>query len=126
MKLLTQLWLQLVHTFVWALIRLTQQHQEGGKPKQEGGKPQPTKKKNSNDKTVEDSNASKKSSVLDESSSIFQARQLGLTDAANQHCDAMMDGVEPAIMGQIRVGEEAGSGAYAYLIQKPAGGPFWV
>jgi hypothetical protein len=52
---------------------------------------------------------------------LVQARQFGLVDAAGQHCEAFMDEVEPEIMGQIRVGDEAGSGAFAYLIYKPAG-----
>lgn len=50
------------------------------------------------------------------------ARQMGIPNSANQHCDALVDTVEPEILGRIRVGEdESGSGAYAYLINKPAG-----
>jgi hypothetical protein len=59
--------------------------------------------------------------VADEFNPLVQARQFGLVDAAGQHCEALMDEVEPEIMGQIRVGDEAGSGAFAYLIYKPAG-----
>jgi hypothetical protein len=59
--------------------------------------------------------------VVDEFNPLVQARQFGLVDAAGQHCEALMDEVKPKIMGQIRVGDEAGSGAFAYLIYKPAG-----
>lgn len=59
--------------------------------------------------------------VVDEFNPLVQARQFGLVDAAGQHCEALVDDVEPKIMGQIRVGDETGSGAFAYLIYKPAG-----
>ena len=53
---------------------------------------------------------------------IAEAREFGLANAANQHCDALVDDVEPQIMGQIRVSEDSnGSGAYAYVIYKPQG-----
>mmetsp|Transcript_8979 Transcript_8979/g.21884 ORF Transcript_8979/g.21884 Transcript_8979/m.21884 type:complete len:906 (-) Transcript_8979:106-2823(-) len=56
---------------------------------------------------------------------ILEAKRMGLTNPVNQHCDALVNNVEPEIMGQIRVaGEDEGnsaSGAYAYLINKPAG-----
>jgi 23S rRNA (cytosine1962-C5)-methyltransferase len=52
----------------------------------------------------------------------MEARQMGLTNSASQHCDTLVDMVEPEILGRIRVGEdENGSGAYGYLINKPAG-----
>ena len=57
----------------------------------------------------------------DENSPIVQARKLGLINAAAQHCDALIDDVEPILMGRIRVSDETGSGAYAYIIDKPAG-----
>ena len=59
--------------------------------------------------------------VEDEFSPIVQARRLGLSNAANQHSQALIDEVEPVILGKLRVGEESDSGEYAYLIQKPAG-----
>lgn len=49
------------------------------------------------------------------------AREYGLTNPAAQHCDALVDEVEPEILGQVRVGEELKSGSYAYVIHKPAG-----
>eukprot|EP00536_Pseudo-nitzschia_multiseries_P011002 jgi/Psemu1/27583/gm1.27583_g len=56
---------------------------------------------------------------------IMEAKRLGLTNPVNQHCDALVNTDEPEIMGQIRVeGDDTGngaSGAYAYLINKPAG-----
>ncbi|KAL3908089.1 MAG: hypothetical protein SGILL_008614, partial [Bacillariaceae sp.] len=43
------------------------------------------------------------------------ARSMGLTNPASQHCDPLVDTVEPEIVGKIRVGEEDnGSGTYAY------------
>lgn len=48
------------------------------------------------------------------------AREFGLK-VNSQHCDPLVDEIEPKILGQIRVGDESGSGAYAYLIEKPAG-----
>eukprot|EP00980_Cylindrotheca_fusiformis_P007272 scaffold1525_cov142-Cylindrotheca_fusiformis.AAC.72 len=59
--------------------------------------------------------------VVDENSPFARARELGLVNAANQHCEAPVDDVEPVIVGQIRVGDGNGSDAYAYLIDKPAG-----
>ncbi|KAG7366899.1 S-adenosylmethionine-dependent methyltransferase [Nitzschia inconspicua] len=53
---------------------------------------------------------------------LAEARRMGLTNPASQHCDPLMDGKEPEIVGQIRVGEEeTGSGAFAYVIYKPQG-----
>ena len=58
----------------------------------------------------------------DEFNPLVQARQLGMVNAAAQHADALVDTVEPEIMGQIRVGDEAGSsGSLAYIIYKPVG-----
>lgn len=48
------------------------------------------------------------------------AKELGLVNAAMQHCDALVDTVEPMIVGKLRVGE-SGSEEYAYVIHKPAG-----
>jgi len=56
---------------------------------------------------------------------ILEAKKVGLTNPASQHCDALVTNVGPQIMGQVRVeGDDTGngaSGAYAYLIHKPAG-----
>lgn len=58
---------------------------------------------------------------VDTRSPLVQAKEFGLV-AATQHCDPLFDDdVEPVIVGQVRVGEEAGSGSLAYLIEKPAG-----
>jgi len=55
-------------------------------------------------------------------SPLVQARELGLANAASQHADALVDTVEPEIMGQIRVGDDVGtSGSLAYIINKPVG-----
>lgn len=60
--------------------------------------------------------------ATDTDSPIQQARRCGLVNAATQHCDALIDNVEPEILGQIRVGDEtATSGTTAYIINKPAG-----
>lgn len=56
----------------------------------------------------------------DDNLSLSLARELGMI-LSTQHCDPLVDGVEPRIVGQIRVSDDAGSGAYAYLIDKPAG-----
>ena len=60
-----------------------------------------------------------------QSAPLLEAKRVGLTNPANQHCDSLVDDIEPEILGQIRVGDEGGengaSGAYAYLINKPAG-----
>ncbi len=56
---------------------------------------------------------------------LLEAKRVGLTNPANQHCDSFVDSILPEIMGQIRVeddnSENGTSGAYAYLINKPAG-----
>jgi 23S rRNA (cytosine1962-C5)-methyltransferase len=54
---------------------------------------------------------------------VAEARRMGLTNPASQHCDPLVDlQKEPEIVGQIRVGEEeTGSGALAYIIHKPQG-----
>ncbi|CAJ1946304.1 unnamed protein product [Cylindrotheca closterium] len=63
----------------------------------------------------------KEREILDENSPAIIARQLGLTQAANQHCEAPMDKAEPIILAKLRVGDGNGSDAFAYLIDKPAG-----
>jgi 23S rRNA (cytosine1962-C5)-methyltransferase len=60
------------------------------------------------------------SSRRDEFMPLVQARELGLVNAAMQHCDPLVDGAEPRILGRVRVGE-SGSEEYAYVINKPAG-----
>ena len=54
---------------------------------------------------------------------IAEAKRMGLVNpAGSQHCDPLVDEIEPKILGQIRVGEEeTGSGTYAYVIEKPQG-----
>lgn len=56
---------------------------------------------------------------------ILEAKKAGLTNPMNQHCDSVVNSVEPRIVGQIRVEEQGGengaSGMYAFLIDKPAG-----
>lgn len=59
--------------------------------------------------------------VADENSPFAIARELGLSNAANQHTEALVDDIEPAVVAQIRVGDGNGSDAYAYVIEKPAG-----
>mmetsp|Transcript_26229 Transcript_26229/g.43062 ORF Transcript_26229/g.43062 Transcript_26229/m.43062 type:complete len:758 (-) Transcript_26229:383-2656(-) len=46
---------------------------------------------------------------------------MGLTNPASQHCDPLVDNVEPEIVGKIRVGDGEDSSTYAYLINKPPG-----
>jgi hypothetical protein len=58
---------------------------------------------------------------IDEHNPIQIARELGLSNAANQHSEALVDDIKPRIVGQIRVGDGNGSDAYAYLVEKPAG-----
>jgi phosphoglycolate phosphatase-like HAD superfamily hydrolase len=51
-----------------------------------------------------------------------EARRMGLTNPLGQHCDPLVDTIEPELVGRIRVGEEEnGSGTYAYIINKPQG-----
>ena len=56
---------------------------------------------------------------------IVEAKRVGLVNPANQHCDALVNNVQPEIMGIIQVEDEGAatgpSGAYAFLINKPAG-----
>ena len=56
---------------------------------------------------------------------IAEAKRAGLTNPANQHSDSLVDNIVPDIVGQIRVEDEGSengtSGAYAFLINKPAG-----
>lgn len=60
--------------------------------------------------------------VSSQSIPLLEAKRVGLSNPANQHCDAFVDTISPQIMGQIRVEDESGtSGAYAFLINKPAG-----
>jgi hypothetical protein len=79
------------------------------------------KKKKTEDGEGEDE--SEEQDSIDENSPFAIARELGLSNAANQHSEALVDDVEPVIVGQIRVGDGNGSDAYAYLIEKPAGWP---
>jgi hypothetical protein len=92
------------------------------------GKAIPKKKKSleegeNYDKEQEDEQASTAAAnkSVDEFNPIVQARLLGLVNAAQQHCDALVDEVEPRIVGKIRVSEETGSGAFAYIVDKPPG-----
>jgi len=69
-----------------------------------------------------DDENSPSSNVNTQSVPILEAKKAGLKSPANQHCDSLVNNIEPVIMGQIRVEEEGGtSGAYAFLINKPAG-----
>lgn len=76
-------------------------------------------------KEVTDDETGMKNNANTMSVPILEARKMGLSNAANQHSDSVVDKLEPEILGQIRVeGEGDGSGAsgaYAYLINKPAG-----
>ena len=57
------------------------------------------------------------------------AMENGLTNPASQHCDPMVDNIQPKILGQIRVVNSNNSddssiktsGSYAYVIDKPVG-----
>ncbi len=51
---------------------------------------------------------------------LAQAKEFGMVPSA-QHCDPLVDSMEPQIVGRIKVSDEEGSGSYAYLIEKPAG-----
>jgi 23S rRNA (cytosine1962-C5)-methyltransferase len=60
--------------------------------------------------------------TVDEFSPIYQARQLGLTNPAGQHCDAPVAAVEPEILGRVQVADDdTKPSSFAYIIQKPAG-----
>jgi hypothetical protein len=89
------------------------------------GKAVPKKKKSLEEGEEQEdeqaSTAAAANKAADEFNPIVQARLLGLVNAAQQHCDALVDEVEPRIVGKIRVSEETGSGAFAYIIDKPAG-----
>ena len=54
---------------------------------------------------------------------IALAKEYGLVNPSAQHCDPLVDNVEPQILGQIQVGgdDASRSGNYAYVIHKPAG-----
>lgn len=56
----------------------------------------------------------------DEFIPLVQARELGLVNAAMQHCDPLVDHVQPRILGRLKVGD-SGSDEYAYVVEKPAG-----
>jgi hypothetical protein len=71
----------------------------------------------------EEEDESEEHVTINENGPFAIARELGLVNAANQHSEALVDDVEPVIVGQIRVGDGNGSDAYAYLIEKPAGWP---
>jgi len=69
-----------------------------------------------------DQNPNSKPSEADNFNPIFQSKQMGLTNAAGQHCDVPVAPVEPEILGKILVGEEVDKGdSYAYIINKPIG-----
>jgi 23S rRNA (cytosine1962-C5)-methyltransferase len=78
-----------------------------------------------NNNTPNNNNSIANANTQPQSVPILEAKKAGLTNPVNQHCDALVSNVEPEIMGQIRVEEEGGanglSGAYAFLINKPAG-----
>ena len=57
----------------------------------------------------------------DQNNPIVIAKSLGLVNAANHHCEALVDNVQPTIMAQIRVADGNGSDTFAYIIDKPAG-----
>lgn len=77
-----------------------------------------TKRKSDDEsETEEDLVAMEKDRLRDP---IAQAKEFGLQINA-QHCDPLVDEVEPSIVGQIRVGDDSFSASYAYLIDKPAG-----
>ena len=59
-------------------------------------------------------------SARDEFIPLVQAKELGLVNPAMQHCDPIVDTVEPVILGRLQVGD-VGSEKYAYVINKPAG-----
>lgn len=60
--------------------------------------------------------------TVDIYSPVYQARQLGLTNPASQHCDAPMAAVEPEIVARIQVAEdETKASSFAYIIEKPSG-----
>jgi len=55
-------------------------------------------------------------------SPIYQARELGMMNAAGQHCDTSIPIAEPKILGKVRVGQDIGKAdSYAYIIEKPIG-----
>lgn len=56
----------------------------------------------------------------DTNEAVIKARQLGLI-SANQDCGVLPGSEEPAVLDQIRVSDEKGSGAFAYILYKPAG-----
>jgi len=58
--------------------------------------------------------------MKDEFNPLLQAKELGFVNAAMQHCDPLVDNVQPEIVGKVRVGE-SGSEEFAYIINKPAG-----
>jgi 23S rRNA (cytosine1962-C5)-methyltransferase len=53
---------------------------------------------------------------------ITEARRMGLVNPASQHSNPLVDGRQPEIVGQLRVGDEkTGSGTFAFIINKPQG-----
>jgi S-adenosylmethionine-dependent methyltransferase len=72
-------------------------------------------------KGAEEGNTTSLVESLTEAVPVALAKEYGLTQPAAQHCDALVDAVQPFILGRIRVGEELTSGSYAYIIDKPAG-----
>jgi 23S rRNA (cytosine1962-C5)-methyltransferase len=68
----------------------------------------------------EDEKETATTETRDEVSPLVQAKELGLVNPAMQHCDPLVDNIEPEIMGKLRVGE-SGSEEFAYIINKPVG-----
>lgn len=70
-----------------------------------------------------DDNTNATTTNVDTYNPVYQARQLGLTNAASQHCDAPVAAVEPEIVGRIQIQDnhDTKASAYAYIIDKPAG-----
>lgn len=80
---------------------------------------------NTNNTPNNNNNSIANANTQPQSVPILEAKKAGLTNPVNQHCDALVSNDRPEIMGQVRVEEEGGanglSGAYAFLINKPAG-----
>lgn len=116
------------------LLKDPQQLKGGGKPKakqrsrrtrQRVEEPQQTyvyaaqrKKMQSPDVNEEETTVA--TEIKDDFQPLVQAKELGFLNAVMQHCDPLVDEVEPEIMGKVRVGE-SGSEEFAYIINKPAG-----
>ena len=94
--------------------------QRGGESKNDDGS-----QENDNGDDVERKSPNTNISTNKDSIHILEAKKTGLSNPANQHCDPLVETVEPEIVGQIRVEDDdtgnGASGSYAYLINKPAG-----